>query len=127
MKAGERVVDVIADVLRHEERRYQAMIERDFEALDRLLADDLVYTHNNAIVDDKPALFKRLRDRVAVYLKIVRSDVQVRVFGSTAVVTGKADITTEKSNPVVRFVNVWVRHGDGWQNAIWQATPIQKQ
>lgn len=127
MKAGERVEDVIADVLRHEERRYQAMIERDFEALDRLLADDLVYTHNNAIVDDKPALFKRLRDRVAVYLKIVRSDVQVRVFGSTAVVTGKADITTEKSNPVVRFVNVWVRHGDGWQNAIWQATPIQKQ
>lgn len=127
MKAGERVEDVIADVLRHEERRYQAMIDRDFEALDGLLADDLVYTHNNAIVDDKPALFKRLRDRVAVYLKIVRSDVQVRVFGTTAVVTGTADITTEKSNPVVRFVNVWVRHGDGWQNAIWQATPIPKQ
>lgn len=118
--------DVVADVLRHEESRYRAMIARDFPALDQLLADDLTYTHNNALVDDKPAFMKRLRDRVAVYLKIERSEVRVQVFGSVAVVTGKAEITTEKSNPVVRFVNVWVRADVGWQNALWQATPIQK-
>lgn len=116
----------VADVLRHEENRYHAMIARDFDALDRLLADDLIYTHNNAVVDDKPALLQRLRDRVAVYKKIVRSDVKVRIFGDTAVVTGQADITTEKSNPVVRFVNVWVRAGAQWRNALWQATPIPK-
>ena len=123
---GEPIEVDVADVLRHEESRYQAMIARDFDALDRLLADDLIYTHNNAVVDDKPALLQRLRDRVAVYKKIVRSDVKVRIYGDTAVVTGQADITTEKSNPVVRFVNVWVRAGAQWRNTLWQATPIPK-
>lgn len=126
MKADEQMVDAVADVLRHEESRYQSMIARDFEVLDRLLSEDLIYTHNNGVVDDKPAFLKRLRDRVAVYQRIIRTDVQVRVFGTTAVVTGQADITTEKSNPVVRFVNVWVRTDGGWQNALWQATPIPK-
>jgi ketosteroid isomerase-like protein len=119
-------MDAVAEILRCEESRYQAMIARDFDALDRLLADDLIYTHNNGIVDDKAAFLKRLRDRVAVYQKIERDDVRVRIFGTTAVVTGRADITTEKSNPVVRFVNVWVQTGSGWRNAIWQATPIPK-
>lgn len=122
----EHMEAAVADVLRHEESRYQAMIARDFDALDRLLADDLIYTHNNAVVDNKPALLQRLRDRVAVYKKIVRSDLKVRIYGDTAVVTGQADITTEKSNPVVRFVNVWVRTGGQWRNALWQATPIPK-
>jgi ketosteroid isomerase-like protein len=117
----------IQEVLLQEEKRYQAMISRDFDALGQLLSDDLVYTHNNAVVDDKPALLKRIQDRVAVYLKIARSDVKVRLYGDTAVVTGHADITTEKSNPVVRFVNVWVRKDGRWQNVMWQATPFPKQ
>lgn len=127
MSANINNEQVVAEILSHEESRYQAMIDRDFDTLDRLLSDDIVYTHNNAIVDDKAALFKRLRDRVAVYLKILRSDVKVRVYGDTAVVTGHADITTEKSNPVVRFVNVWVRTDGRWRNTTWQATPIPKQ
>ena len=126
MTAEQRAHDAIKEVMLYEEKRYQAMIARDFDALGRLLSDDLVYTHNNAVVDDKPALLKRLQDRVAVYLKIVRSDVKVRLYGDTAVVTGHADITTEKSNPIVRFVNVWVRTDDGWKNVMWQATPIPK-
>ena len=44
------------ELIRLEDRRYDAMLARDVAALRDIFADDAVYTHSNGVVDDKAAL-----------------------------------------------------------------------
>ena len=41
------------DIRNLEDRRYKAMVGADKSALNELLADDLIYTHSNAVIDTK--------------------------------------------------------------------------
>ena len=42
-----------AEIKTLEDRRYQAMIDGDFDTLDRLLGDHLVYTHSTSQSDTR--------------------------------------------------------------------------
>ena len=42
-----------AEIKRLEDRRVQALIDGDFDALDKLLGDGLVYTHSNGQADTR--------------------------------------------------------------------------
>ncbi len=50
-----------AEVRAADDARYAAMIAQDFVALDRLLADDLLYTHSTAVTDTKVQYLAALR------------------------------------------------------------------
>ena len=56
------------EALAAEDERYAAQLQSDVNALDRLLADDLVYIHSNAQVDSKQAFIDSLRSGVVKYL-----------------------------------------------------------
>ena len=43
----------IQDVLNREEQRYQAQIDRDSQALQEILDDEMLYVHSNGLVDGK--------------------------------------------------------------------------
>jgi Domain of unknown function (DUF4440) len=42
-----------AEIKNLEDRRFQAMIDSDFDTLDKLLGDDLIYTHSTAQSDTR--------------------------------------------------------------------------
>jgi hypothetical protein len=42
-----------AEIKQLEDRRFQAMIDSDFDSLDKLLGDDLIYTHSTAQSDTR--------------------------------------------------------------------------
>ncbi len=59
---------------------------------------------------------------------INREDEEIRVFGNTAVVTGRVVLKViyggkESSGPY-HFINVWVKMQDRWQIVANQITPI---
>jgi ketosteroid isomerase-like protein len=54
--------DDVPAVLAAEDRRYQAMLDGDLEALDALCADELSYTHSNGVRDTKAEYFGKLRE-----------------------------------------------------------------
>lgn len=118
------------EVLAADEARYAAMIAEDFPALDRLLADDLLYTHSTAVTDTKAQYLHALKSGKYRYKASRREGVSVKVHGDVAIVNGRAFIDvdvdgTPKSLSSV-FVNAWVRTPSGWRMTAWQSTAVPK-
>jgi hypothetical protein len=109
-----------------EDERYAAQLQSDVTALDRLLADDLVYIHSNAQVDSKQAFIESLRSGAVKYLSMKRSDVRVRTFGCVAVITGLANYDVHFNGKDIsvdlRFHSVWARRDGRLQFISWQST-----
>lgn len=125
---GFATADTREDVLAADARRFAAMLQNDLTALEALLADDLTYTHSSSKVESKAEFLESLRSGKLRYLAAERSDLAVRVYGDTAVVTGRAEMKVsspggELTLPV-RFTEVWVRSGGAWKLTAWQSTRI---
>jgi len=69
-----------------EEQRYEAMLRPDIAALERLLDDELTYTHSSGVVDTKATYLAGVRDKVWEYKKISRENERVIVRGPCALV-----------------------------------------
>ena len=66
-KAAECDGAITADeALKAEDSRYAAQTKSDFDALQRLYGDDLVYVHSAAVVDNKASYIDRQRSRPAL-------------------------------------------------------------
>lgn len=119
-----------AEVLAADDARYAAMIAQDFDALGRLLADDLLYTHSTSATDTKSEYLAALRSGKYRYRAARREGVTVRIQGTIAIVNGRSFIDVDvdgvpKSLANV-FMNVWVRTPAGWQMTAWQSTTVPK-
>jgi len=123
-------MDETNEVLGFEARRCEAMIAADFGALDRLLSDQLTWTHASAHRDDKASFLTTLQAGRLRYLEIRRSEEQVRLHGKVAVVTGVADmranINGEERQLRNRYTNVWAKSDEGWQMIAWQSTTVPR-
>ena len=107
-----------------EEQRFQAQVGGDIAGLERLLSDQLVYTHSNASVDTKASFIEAIRTR-RPYQKVERSGEDVRLHGDTAVVTGQARIDLNGGARLnLRYTDVWVKTAGGWQMVAWQSTRL---
>jgi ketosteroid isomerase-like protein len=115
-------------VLQAEKDRFAAMVKGDRAALEKLLADDLTYTHTTALFESKEQFIASVTSGKIDYVSIVpsESDWKVRVSGNTAIVNGVAAINvidTGKDNKIkVRFSTVHTNRGGTWQLQSWQAT-----
>lgn len=111
-----------------EDARYAAQTANDFDAMQRLFGEDLVYIHSSSVVDDKAAYIDSMRSGTVRYRVMRRSDVTIRTFGCLALITGNAefDVTLKGQDMTVplRFHSVWARREGGAQFVSWQATRI---
>jgi ketosteroid isomerase-like protein len=115
-------------VLQAEKDRFAAMIKGDRPALEKLLADDLTYTHSSALFESKEQFIKSVTSGNIDYLSIVpsESDWKVRVNGNTAIVNGVAAVNvidTGKDLKIkIRYTTIHTNRGGSWQLQAWQAT-----
>ena len=120
--------DLEQKILALETLRTGAMVRKDIETLDTLLADDLSYTHSGGHTDTKAgflASVKESRERYR-YLGIDFSDAQVIPLTDRAVlVRGRAQIRLEDIPGFhVLFLDVWAFRDGAWKMVAWQATRI---
>jgi len=118
-----------ADAVRDaESRRLRALVSADYQALDLLLADELSYGHSTAKVDSKASYLEPLKSGPTRYTSLQPEDVQVRVYGATAVLTGTmrsvAMVAGQESRTHLRFTSVWIERDARWQMAAWQSTRV---
>lgn len=112
-----------------ERRRGEALVAGDFDALLSLLSPTLSHTHMPGNTQDLEAYMRFTREDI-VFLDIGRSDLDVRLFGSTAIMTGRMDsvIRIVASQQVVtprsQVLQVWRRQDGGWLLEAFQATAI---
>ena len=111
-----------------EARRFRAMMEADTRTLDLLLGDDLTYVHSEGWCQTKVEFMAGIRSGDLRYYDVKTEDVMVRVYGKTAVVTGRATVRVKSgSGPKsfkLSFVDVYVNRGSHWQMVAWQSTEV---
>ncbi|TGE24061.1 nuclear transport factor 2 family protein [Hymenobacter aquaticus] len=116
-----------------ERQRFEAQVKKDYAFLEKVFADDLVYTHSNGKQNGKTDYLQSIRDGKSVYDKIDVEALNVRAYndGKAAVVNGtitiyqpnKPDGTPNVAH--LKYVVVQVKDAKkGWQVVLWQS---QKQ
>jgi hypothetical protein len=109
-------------------QRMAAMAEKDVAALNRILADDLIYTHSSARLDTKKSLIGAMESGSTVYTGVEPSEVVAQDLGDAVVLTGVAAISViSGGNPNsfrVRFTDVYANKGGQWQMVTWQSTRL---
>jgi len=115
-------------ILARDAARSRATIAGDLAALERLLHDDLTYAHSSGFTDTKRSFLDALATGRFRYRRIEHADETVRVYGGSALVTGRAtiDIDVDGAPRTLRlaFLAVWVETSAGWQLAAWQSATL---
>ena len=123
--AGEPKPDVKAAVLAAEQKWVDAVLHRDGATLEKLMASDIVYTHSSATIQTREQFIKAATSGTTKYTGIDFSDVVVRQFGHTVIITHKAVFKSEQNGESHLFVSeVWAEQGGGWQMVSRQATKL---
>lgn len=108
-----------------EKERFNAQITRDPTVLDKVLADDLIYTHSNGLVDSKQSFIQSIKEAKMVYEQINVEEQKVRIYGKIAVVNGvctiKAINNGQPMNLKLRYTDAYKRNGKQWQLITWQS------
>lgn len=107
----------------------KAAMSGDPESHDRLLAADWTNINSNGTVTTKSQLLALLKSSPFTFLSIEDEDVSVRIYGGTAVVTGRsarkrAGASGESVTQSVRFTRVYAERDGRWQVVSAQTTPI---
>ena len=128
------VVDVgdqetIREIVDIEHQAKEATLRRDPDFPQRMLSDDYVAISPLGQVTTKKEAISARRSGQLRYDNIDVSDMVVRLYGDTAVVTARADVKGHQlgedfSGPY-RYTRVWVRRSGRWQAVSYQATVTQ--
>jgi ketosteroid isomerase-like protein len=109
----------------------QAGVKGDVSVYERIEANDFVFTDPAGEVGDKAKDLAELKAGQFKAEAIDLDDLKVRVFGKTAIITGRTTIKggAYKGQDIsgqYRFTDVWMNRGGQWQAVSSQATQIKK-
>jgi len=124
--SGARTGDAKTEVLAAMDSLKQALVHRDGAALEKLLADNLTYTHSGGQEQNKAEVIQSVVSGKANIQKLEYIDNSVRVLGNVALVKGKVDLWHSPQTIVhMNILHVWVNGPHGWQLVARQATRLQ--
>jgi ketosteroid isomerase-like protein len=115
------MADVEATIRAVEERLWKAQLSGDVEALDDLIADDLLFTGLAGSLETKTADLAQHRSGALKITKLDPLEFRVRVIPGGAITSVKMDaaavIGGKATSAVLRYTRVWISNGDRWQIA----------
>jgi ketosteroid isomerase-like protein len=111
-----------------EKDRAAAVVKGDVATLQGLTSDDYIFINAYGQLSDKATTMNGIKTGNIKLTSNEVSDLNVRVYGNTAVVTGKANSKgtiggREMKGPVM-FTRVYVKNNGKWQSVAFQQTPI---
>lgn len=121
--------EAIREIIEMERQAKEASLRRDPDFPKRALADDYVAITPLGTVTTKQDTVSARKSGQLHYDTIDVTDMVVRVYGDTAIVTARADVKGHQlgedfSGPY-RYTRVWVRKSGHWQAVSYQATVTQ--
>jgi ketosteroid isomerase-like protein len=108
----------------------QAVLTKNVAALDALLADDYMAITARGMLQSKDETLTSLRNGVVRIKSIEFSDRKVRFYGTTALVTSRAEVTGTTGEGDIsgsyRYTRVYVRDDKGaWRIVSFEASKIR--
>ena len=117
------------EVLATNEAFDRAIVTKDVEAYEHILSDDFIFTGADGTVSDKEGEINRVRLGGLTFRSGQSDDVRVKIYGKTAVVTGRFTAHGESNGRdftfVERYTAVFVKRSGRWQMVAEQATEIR--
>ena len=106
-------------VQQQDQERIRAQIAADPIALRRIYADDFLGIGPTGVVRNKADVIADFTTHALTYQSITTTEVRVRVYGNTAVETGRSTMVGQDRGKDVprenRFTRVWVMTDGRWQ------------
>ena len=119
------------EIKKIEQERNQALLKHDTATLDRMTSDDYTFINQRGELRTKNEILAGFKSGSFNYDAREVSDLQVRVYGDTAVVTGHAKQKgVENSKDYSgenRFTRVYVKQNGRWVSVALQVTLVAKQ
>jgi ketosteroid isomerase-like protein len=107
----------------------EAYPRRDVSALDRIIADDWVCIDGAGLVITKRELVSRIESSASFLDPYKFDEVALRMFGETAIVTGRLSGTRRDRDGTFqieqRYTRVYVKRNDRWQAVATQVTRVK--
>lgn len=120
--------DAVQRVLAVDEARRIAMLHGDTVALESLVADDATIFWGDGTADSKTTMLELFRSGRLRYIQLDYEETRARIYGNTAVLTGRAliQLFSDKhtAKTVARLTRVYVREQGQWRLVASQTTRI---
>jgi len=118
--------DQLREITDLELRRAAAVVHRDTDFLDTITSEDSVRILSTGSIETKSQLLSQLKVGAVTYSAIDVDQLDVRVYGNTAVVTGRSVFRGQREGTPFtgqcRFSRVWIKRNIGWQEVLFQLT-----
>lgn len=122
------LADEVAGIRQAEQSLNRAVIEGDVATFQRLLADDFTHGSHSGRLRTKAEWLEGKRQGESAYEAYDNSDLQIRLAGDAAVVTGVVDARWRDGDRLqtgrFRFVRVWTKREGEWRATAFQATEL---
>ena len=108
-----------------------AQLNNDVTAVDRLLADDYLGINANGTLETKADELARRRSGSLHITQLELSDIKVRIYGDTAVVTSKADLVGKSGDRDIsgryRYTRVYSNRDGQWRIVSFEASRVSDE
>src|SRR5260370_1267061 len=120
------LADDVADLRRLDRELVVATYTKDASWFARHMSDDYVLITSNGKLKPRADLVRELAPPGLEFQPYEPAEVNVRLFGDTAVITGrivqKYTYNGDRVEADMRYLDVWVKTADGWKNVAGQAS-----
>jgi len=108
--------------------RFEANVNADAAALERLLDAGLEYSHSNGKLDGKNSFIASVKDGSLDYLSTEPTIQGLRIFGDVGVIRGLAKVRVSMDGKTSEFTigysDVWLWKDGRWQMTEWRSTRL---
>jgi len=119
------------DLLKLESNWGDALLKNDTAALERIYADEYLFTDSEGVTWNKPQDLANTKSGASKITSFKLEDMKVHVYGEAAVVTGKTILKGTFQGKDIsgqhRFTDVFVKRAGRWQCVATQSTLISKK
>jgi ketosteroid isomerase-like protein len=116
------------DVLKFEDERNQAILNRDTATLDRMYADEITWTMSDGDLLNKQQVLANIGSENQRLFSIEHFDRRIHVFGNTVVLTATSNSSERYKDKMItvprRFTNVYVKQDGHWKLVVHTVTPL---
>lgn len=125
--------DTEEQAVKEKERAYRdALVRGDTAVISALLADDFVATSSRGEIRDKVKELDDMKPSPDYKTEgFDLDDINVRIFGETAIVTGRQTLKVafrgQSNTSVFRYTRVYVKRNNGWRVVAQQLTRLPQQ
>jgi len=108
----------------------EAVLRKDFAAVERMLAPDLIYAHSTGIVDTRQTYLDKIKSGRQLYKTMNQRKISAKSYGDSAVTHSWMHVTgVNQSGPFddkVMMLHIWIKKDGRWLLAAHQTTKVDR-